>query len=202
MNIFLSGGPALFSSELMDLLVGRGHNLQILSGTGTAADFPPSVQRVEGSALRPESFASRAAQCDTFVRVSGGLRRGGRSTVEFHNLELVALRAAITVASAAWIRHFIHVAVVETAGAVHDIVATRAESDRLILESGVPATLFRHEFPVVLQRRAGSAAAQLASAVVAAVELPACRLRIINRAELEPWTAASPSAAQGVRVSR
>ena len=96
-----------------------------------------------GDALRPETFASAIAPADTLVHLVGTPRPSPVKGAEFRAVDLPSVHAAVEAALLAGVRHFVYVSVAHPAPIMRDYIAVRREGERLIRESGIPATILR-----------------------------------------------------------
>jgi uncharacterized protein YbjT (DUF2867 family) len=204
-NLFVTGGTGYLGRRLIRALTERAHTVRALVRPGSESKLPPAVQSVRGDALHGVSYAAQVAPADTFVHLVGVSHPSPRKAQEFLRVDLASVQAAVAAASAAGIRHFIYVSVAHPAPAMRAYVAARMQGERILRESGLPATILRpwyvlgpgHWWPVILlpgywaaellpgsretARRLGLVTVgQMVRALVHAVEEPVAGLRILD----------------------
>lgn len=105
--------------------------------------LPAGAVPVVGNALRAESFAEQVPPADTLVHLVGTPRPNPTKAAAFHAIDLPSIRASVTAAVSAGIRHFVYVSVAHPAPVMRAYIAVRREGERLIHQSGIPATILR-----------------------------------------------------------
>ena len=128
---------------------------------------------------------------------------------QFREIDLASARAAVRVAMAAGVRHFVYVSVAHPAPIMHEYIAARMEAERAISEAGLPATILRpwyvlgpgRRWPLLLApvyrlmeafpatregaRRLGLVTVkQIIAAMLAAIERPPAGVRILQVPEI------------------
>ncbi|MEO8138345.1 MAG: NAD(P)H-binding protein [Gemmatimonadota bacterium] len=204
-NLFVTGGTGYLGRRLIRALTGRAHTVRALVRPGSESKLPPAVQSVRGDALHGVSYAAQVAPADTFVHLVGVSHPSPRKAQEFLRVDLASVQAAVAAASAAGVGHFIYVSVAHPAPTMRAYVAARMQGERILRESGLPATILRpwyvlgpgHWWPVLLlpgywaaellpgsretARRLGLVTVgQMIRALVHAVEEPVAGLRILD----------------------
>jgi len=96
-----------------------------------------------GDALQKDSFASSIAPADTFVQLVGVTHPNPAKKDEFRAIDLGSARVAISAAREAGVRHFVYVSVAQPASVMKFYIAVRAEGEKMVRESGIPATVLR-----------------------------------------------------------
>lgn len=204
-QIFLTGGTGYLGQRLIRALSGRGHVVRALVRPGSEAKLPAEARAVRGDALHGLSYAAQVAPADTFVHLVGVSHPSPRKAREFLRVDLASVEAAVAAASTAEIRHFVYVSVAQPAPTMQAYVAARMQGERLLRESGLPATILRpwyvlgpgHWWPVLLlpaywtaellpgsretARRLGLVTiTQMIRALVHAIEEPVAALRVLD----------------------
>jgi uncharacterized protein YbjT (DUF2867 family) len=204
-QLFITGGTGYVGRRLIAALAERGHAVRALVRPGSESKLPPQAQPVLGDALHGLSYASKVAPADTFVHLVGVAHPSPSKAQEFLRVDLASVDAAVAAASTSGIRHFVYVSVAHPAPAMRAYVAARMQGERLLRDSGIPATILRpwyvlgpgHWWPVLLvpgywlaerlpgtretARRLGLVTiGQMVRALVHAVEEPVAGLRIID----------------------
>ncbi|PYP89247.1 MAG: epimerase [Candidatus Angelobacter sp. Gp1-AA117] len=158
-QVFLTGGTGYMGSRLARILLDRGHYVKALTRItpNLGRSLPMGCHPVFGNALT-EDYLSHVAPSDTFVHLVGVSHPSPAKAAEFRSIDLKGLQAAVRVAQAAHIRHFVYVSVAHPAPMMKAYIAVREECEQIIRESGLNATILRpwyvlgpgHRWPYVL----------------------------------------------------
>jgi uncharacterized protein YbjT (DUF2867 family) len=141
--VFLTGATGFLGSSLAAELVRRGHRVRALVRPGSESRVTQGCEIVHGNALRSETYAENVAPADTFVHLVGVAHPSPSKAEEFRKIDLVSCREAVNAAKQAGIRHFVYLSVARPAPMMKEYQAVRAESKRMIIESGIPASFVR-----------------------------------------------------------
>jgi uncharacterized protein YbjT (DUF2867 family) len=142
-DVFLTGATGFLGSSLAAELVRRGHRVRALVRPGSESRVAQGCEIVHGNALRSETYAENAALADTFIHLVGVAHPSPSKAEEFRKIDLVSCREAVNAAKQAGIRHFVYLSVARPAPMMKEYQAVRAEGERMILESGIPASFVR-----------------------------------------------------------
>jgi uncharacterized protein YbjT (DUF2867 family) len=142
-NVFIAGATGYIGRHLVPELVARGHTVRALVRPASAQKLAAGAKAVLGDALDASSFAQQLAPSDTFIQLVGVAHPSPSKAEEFRKVDLVAIRESAGAAAASSIRHFIYLSVAQPAPAMKAYVAVRAEGERLVRQSGIPATFVR-----------------------------------------------------------
>jgi len=222
-RIFVTGASGYVGRALVPRLLGRGHLVTVLLRRGSEQCRTPGLKVVLADALNASSFVNEIAPCDTLVHLVGVPRPAPWKAAQFRAVDLVSVKAAVTAAVNAGIRHFVYVSVAQPAPVMKAYIAVRSECEALIRQSGLSATILRpwymlgpgHRWPVVLlpaywllerfastrdgARRLGLLSLeQMVCALVWATEHPSDRIRIMTVPEIRDLTAAVETPVPGV----
>ena len=158
-EIFLTGGTGFLGRSLATELLRRGHRVRVLARPGSESRVVQGCDVVHGDALRAESYAANVSPADTFVHLVGVAHPSPKKTKEFRQIDLPSCREAVQAAKQAGVRHFVYLSVARPAPMMLEFQAVRAEGERMIIESGIPASFVRpwyvlgpgRRWPVVLK---------------------------------------------------
>jgi uncharacterized protein YbjT (DUF2867 family) len=205
MKVFVTGGTGYMGSRLIPSLMQRGHEVKALVRKGSETKLPAGARPVLADALRMDSYTEQVRGMDTFVHLIGVPHPSPAKAKEFREIDLVSAQVAVKAARAAGVKHFIYLSVAQPAKMMQAFIAVRSEGERIIRESGMPATFVRpwyvlgpgHRWAYALlpfywmcerlpatresARRLGLVTiAQMLDALVWAVENPADGVRILD----------------------
>src|SRR5579883_1167511 len=141
-EVFITGGTGYMGSRLIPLLHARGHVVRALARQSSASKLPTGCHAVIGDALS-EDYRDQVLPADTFVHMVGVAHPSPAKANEFRSIDLRSLRAAVNVAMANKIPHFVYVSVAQPAPAMKAYVAVRQECEQIIRQSGLNATILR-----------------------------------------------------------
>jgi uncharacterized protein YbjT (DUF2867 family) len=143
MNVFVTGGTGYMGSRLIPLLVQRGHEVKALVREGSETRLPVGTTSVVADPLRMDSYTEQVRSADTFVHLIGVVHPSPAKAKEFREIDLVSVQVAVKAARHAGIGHFIYLSVAQPAKMMQAFIAVRSEGERMIRESGMPATFVR-----------------------------------------------------------
>jgi len=201
--VFITGGTGYIGRVLSERLVSRGHAVRALVRPGSERRAAPGCAVVVGDALAAETYAGEVAPCDTFVHLVGVPHPSPSKADQFHAVDLASIRAAVSAAASAGVKHFIYISVAQPAPVMKAYIAVRAEGEALVRAAGFDATILRpwyvlgpgHRWPIALipfyrlfelwprtqegARRLGLVSrAQMIAALIDAVEHPGPGVRV------------------------
>ena len=210
MNVFITGATGYIGSRVIPALLERGHTVRALIRPGSEKKLAPGAWPILGNALNAASFARYVELSDTFIQLVGVAHPSPSKAEEFQKIDLVSVRESVKALEGSTIRHFIYLSVAHPAPAMKAYVAVREEGERLVRESGIPATFVRpwyvlgpgHWWPYAIlplywiwgafpsqrdtaRRLYPVKLAQVVSAIVDAVEHPPSGVRVIEAPELQ-----------------
>lgn len=157
-EVFVTGGTGYIGSKLLRLLVGRGHSVRALVRSQSAAKLPSGAKPEIGDALT-DSYLDAVRGCETFVHLVGVSHPSPAKAAQFRSVDLTALRAAVKVAGAVGVLHFVFISVAHPAPVMKAYVEVRQQCEQFIRQSGLNATILRpwyvlgpgHRWPYALQ---------------------------------------------------
>jgi uncharacterized protein YbjT (DUF2867 family) len=158
-DVFLTGGTGFLGRSLATELLRRDHGVRALVRPGSESRVVTGCEIVHGDALHAETYAASIAPADTFVHLVGVSHPSPSKANEFRAIDLVSCREAVNAAKQAGIKHFVYLSVARPAPMMKQYQAVRAEGERMVIESGIPATFVRpwyvlgpgRSWPIVLQ---------------------------------------------------
>lgn len=158
-EIFLTGGTGFLGRSLSAELLRRGHRVRTLVRPGSESRVVQGCEVVHGDALRADTYVSSIGAADTFVHLIGVSHPSPSKAAEFRNIDLVSCREAVQAAKQSSVKHFVYLSVARPAPMMLEYQAVRAEGERMILESRIPASFVRpwyvlgpgRSWPVILK---------------------------------------------------
>ncbi len=209
MTVFITGGTGYLGRALIPKLLEQGHAVLALARSGSERKLPFGSTAVLGNALDAASFAAQVDPADTFVHLVGVSHPAPWKAEQFRAVDLASVRASVSAAREARVRHFVYVSVAHPAPAMKAYIEVRAECEALIAAAGLNATVLRpwyilgpgHRWPVILKpiywlferapstsdtaRRLGLVTLeQMTGALVWAVNNPCQGIRVLSVSEI------------------
>ncbi len=142
-NVFLTGGSGYIGGALVPALTARGHAVRALVRPGSERKLAAGATAVLGNALDAATFRDAIAPADTLVHLVGTPHPSPAKAAEFRSVDLASLVAAVEAARTAGVRHVVYVSVARPAPVMRAYLDARAEGERRLGESGIPATVLR-----------------------------------------------------------
>ncbi len=157
-DIFLAGGTGYMGRRLAAELLRCGRRVRALVRPGSESRVAAGAQTVVDDALNAESYQLQIEPAGTFVHLIGVAHPSPKKGAEFQSIDLKSIQEAVKAATTAGISHFIYFSVARPAPIMQEYQAVRAEGERLVRESGIPATFVRpwyvlgpgHRWPIAL----------------------------------------------------
>src|ERR1051325_7250243 len=157
-SVFITGGTGYIGRRLIPELLAHGHEVRALVRAGAERRLPRGASAILGAALQHASYAAQARPADTFVHLVGVSHPSPAKAALFRSVDVASVREAVTAGTGAGVRHFVYVSVAQPAPVMREYQQARAESEALIRESGLDATILRpwyvlgpgHRWPIVL----------------------------------------------------
>ncbi len=206
--VFVTGASGYLGRHLIPVLAERGHRVTALVRPGSPHPRA-ATEVVRGDVFAPESYRGRIAPGATLVHLVGTPRPNPFKADAFQAVDLASVRAMLAAARAARVAHIVYVSVAQPAPVMRAFVAVRAEAERLIRASGIPATFLRpwyvlgpgHRWPLLLmplqrllahlpatadaaRRLAPVRLPQMIVALARAIERPPARVRVLEVAQI------------------
>ena len=208
-KVFIAGGTGYMGRSLIAGLHGRGHHVRALARAGSEGKLPAGCEVRVGDALDQTTYQDEVRGMDTFVHLVGVAHPSPAKAEQFHTIDLPSVRAAVTAARFAGVRHFVYVSVAHPAPVMKAYIKVRSTGEELIRMAGLEATILRpwyvlgpgHRWPHALRpvywlmerlpstresaRRLGLVTlGQMVAALVRAVENPARGIRVMEVPEI------------------
>lgn len=145
MRLAVTGGTGFVGRHVVRTLVQRGHAVRLLARDPGRAPFAPDVplERIAGTLADHATLRRLAAGVDALIHLVGIIVERGRDTFEAVHVE--GTRAVVAAARAAACRRLIYMSALgarDEPGAT-PYHRTKARAERIVLDAGVPATVFR-----------------------------------------------------------
>jgi uncharacterized protein YbjT (DUF2867 family) len=128
---------------LIPLLVQRGHEVKALVRQGSEKKLPTGATPVLADPLRMDSYTEPVRGAESFVHLIGVPHPSPAKAKQFREIDLISAQVAVKAARDAGISHFVYLSVAQPAKMMQAFIAVRSEGERMIRESGMPATFVR-----------------------------------------------------------
>jgi len=142
-DVFLTGGTGFLGRSLASVLLRRGHRVSTLARPGSESRIVPGCEVVYGDALRAETYAANVAPADTFVHLVGVAHPSPSKAAQFRAIDLPSCREAVQAAKQAGVQHFVYLSVARPAPMMREFQAVRTEGEKMVIDSGIPASFVR-----------------------------------------------------------
>jgi uncharacterized protein YbjT (DUF2867 family) len=144
-TVFVTGATGYLGRALVPRLLVRGHKVRALVRPGSEQKLQahPGLTLVIGNPLDRITFELEITPADTFVQLVGVPHPSPAKAQQFRDIDGVSVRESVAAAKTVGIAHFIYVSVAQPAPIMKVYQEVRAEGERLIRESGMPATILR-----------------------------------------------------------
>jgi uncharacterized protein YbjT (DUF2867 family) len=142
-NVFITGGTGYIGRVLIPRLIERGHNVRALVRRGSELMLPAGCQAVIGDALDASTFADQILPSDTVVQLVGVPHPSPAKAAEFQSIDLASVRASVSAATVAGVKHFVYVSVAQPSPVMKAYQAVRAQGEQMVRDSGLDATILR-----------------------------------------------------------
>jgi uncharacterized protein YbjT (DUF2867 family) len=142
-SVFVTGGTGYMGSRLIPLLANRGHQLKALVRAGSERNLTGGATEIIGDALQMDSYTAQVRGADTFIHLIGVRHPSPAKAGQFHDVDLVSIKVAIKAAKDVGVPHFIYLSVARPAPVMKEFIAVRSAGEKMIRESGIPATFVR-----------------------------------------------------------
>jgi uncharacterized protein YbjT (DUF2867 family) len=217
-RVFVTGATGYLGRRVIPELLRRGHSVRALVRPQSRAKAPEGTEPVVGDALDAGSFAALVPPCDTFLQLVGVPHPSPAKAPLFRAIDLASARAGAEAAAEAGVAHFVYVSVAHPAPVMKAYWQARVEAETAIASRKLDATILRpwyvlgpgHRWPylllpfyALLERLPATAAsaqrlglvtlAQMARAIVFAVETPVTGVRVLEVPQIRAVPEAGPA---------
>ncbi len=151
-RVFITGGTGYMGSELIPVLLERGHRVRALVRPSSKGKLSGDCEVVSGDPLDANSYRNLVRPADTFIHLVGVPHPSPSKGKLFRAVDLVAARAAIQVAADLGM-HFVYLSVAHPAPVMKAYIAVRRQCEELIREHRLNATILRPWYVVGPGRR-------------------------------------------------
>ena len=142
MKIFISGGTGFFGGHLIRELLGRGHELRLL--THRRRPFSEGIEQVEGDVSRPETFEEAVRGCDAVINLVGIIREFPFKDITFKKLHIQATANMLAAARKGGVGRYLQMSALGTrSNAVSDYHKSKWQAEELVRGSELEWTIFR-----------------------------------------------------------
>ena len=142
-RVFVTGATGYLGSNLIPLLLERGHHITALARQESARKVPAGCEVIVGNPLDAGSFTESLRGADTLVQLVGVPKPAPWKTHLFRTIDGPSALAAVQAAKAACVQHFVYVSVAHPAPIMKDYIAVRTECEAAIVKAGLIATILR-----------------------------------------------------------
>jgi uncharacterized protein YbjT (DUF2867 family) len=142
-RVFITGGTGYIGTNLIPVLVARGHRVRALVRPQSKAKLPAACELIFGNALDASTYRQHIPPADTFIHLVGVSHPSPAKAAQFRSIDLVSAREAIGVCGGLGMQHFIYISVAHPAPAMRAYVAVRVECERMIEERRLNCTILR-----------------------------------------------------------
>ncbi|TWJ18006.1 complex I NDUFA9 subunit family protein [Geobacter argillaceus] len=143
MKIFASGSTGFVGGHLCAELLGRGHQLRLLTHQRQTS-YVAGVEMIAGDVTRSESYVEALRGCDAVVNLVGIIREFPGRGITFDRLHVEAARAMVAAVRQSGVKRYLQMSALGARpGAISRYHQTKFQSEELVRASGLDFTIFR-----------------------------------------------------------
>ncbi len=156
--VAITGATGYMGRALTTKLLARSHTVRALIRPGSRGRVVSGSDARELDVFDVDQLARAMEGQDCVVHLLGIAHPSPAKAREFVSVDLASARVSIEAATRVGIKHFIYVSVAQPAPVMKAYMSTRAEAERVLIESGLTATVLRpwyvlgpgHRWPMIL----------------------------------------------------
>ena len=141
--VFVTGSTGYLGRPLAASLIARGYDVHALFRRGSEGKLPSGSIPVIGDPLDAATFAAAIPPEATLVHLVGTPHPNPSKAAEFERVDLASIKATVVAARKGFVKHLVYVSVAHPAPVMKAYIAVREQGERLVRETGIPATILR-----------------------------------------------------------
>lgn len=150
MKVLLTGSTGFVGTGILEKLIQDGHQVVCLVRPGSerkwklAPEWNEQVKLHPGDLFDTNSLTKAMRGCDAVVHLVGIIREKASRGITFSRIHVEGTKNIVSVAKQAGITRFIHMSALGArAGASSPYHQTKYEAEQIVVNSGIPYTIFR-----------------------------------------------------------
>jgi uncharacterized protein YbjT (DUF2867 family) len=142
--IFITGGTGYIGKRLIRILLNEGFEVSALVRPQSVKKLPEGCLPVIADPFVPASYVNSIAANSIFIHLLGVSHPGPKKKLLFFSVDLASLKASVTAAKQAGVKHFVYVSVAQYPTKVMaDYQEARRQGEQALIESGIVSTFIR-----------------------------------------------------------
>jgi uncharacterized protein YbjT (DUF2867 family) len=142
-DVCITGGTGYIGQQLVPTLVARGHRVRVLARAASLGRVPAGALPAAADVLDVTSVAAALRPGDTVVHLIGTPHPSPAKAAEFVRVDLTSIRVLVAAMERVPVAHVVYVSVAQPAPIMRAYLDVRAEGERLLRDTRVPATVLR-----------------------------------------------------------
>lgn len=142
-TVFISGATGYMGRPLTEALVRSGFDVRALARPQSLRKLPIGCRPIPGDALRASTFVDEIPVGSTIVHLTGVAHPSPSKAAAFRAIDRVSFEASLEAAMRTRAAHFVYVSVAHPAPVMREYIHVRQECERMLVESGLTATVLR-----------------------------------------------------------
>ncbi|UFJ41296.1 complex I NDUFA9 subunit family protein [Brevibacillus humidisoli] len=150
MKVLLTGATGYVGKGILPQLTADGHDVVCLIRPGSERKLTAAVEHMgavsvqTGDLFDQESLEAAVAGCDAIIHLVGIIREKPKKGITFDQVHVTGTRHLVEAAKKAGISRFIQMSALGArANAVSSYHQTKFAAEQIVIESGIPYTIFR-----------------------------------------------------------